>query len=171
LRNSLSDLRTIINDGFKAEFSLQAMLADLRTETAQRVEAHNVSIHWSGPDFDDIPVDGQDGPVISFELVNGLRSILREAVSNTLRHSAAKNLWVDITTSDTEINLIIQDDGKGLPDDVMNTGGNGIPNIMDRARILMGLSRISNRDDANGGARIHVTLPLYPDELRNQVGE
>lgn len=171
LRNSLSDLRTIINDGFKAEFSLQAMLADLRTETAQRVEAHNISIHWSGPDFGGIPVDGQDGPVISFELVNGLRSILREAVSNTLRHSAAQNLWVDITTSDTEINLIIRDDGKGLPDDVMNTGGNGIPNIMDRARILMGLSRISNRDDANGGTRIHVTLPLYPDELRNQVAE
>lgn len=171
LRNSLTDLRTIINDGFKAEFSLQAMLADLRTETAQRVEAHNISIHWRGPDFGVTPLDGEDGPVISFELVNGLRSILREAVSNVLRHSAAKNLYVDITTSDTEIRLTIQDDGKGLPDDVLSTGGNGIPNIMDRAQILMGVSRISNRTDPGGGAYIHVTLPLYPDELRNQVAK
>ncbi|WP_422825224.1 ATP-binding protein [Thalassococcus sp. BH17M4-6] len=167
LRDSLSDLRAIINDGFQAEFALQTMLADLRTETAQRLEAHDIALRWTGPADN----DADDGPIISFELVNGLRSILREAVSNVLRHSQAGRLEVDIALVGDDITLEIEDDGIGLPPGVIDAGGNGIPNIMDRAQVLMGHARIDNREEGQSGTLIKVTLPLDPDQLRDKAAE
>nr|WP_306263417.1 ATP-binding protein [Pararhizobium sp. IMCC3301] len=167
LRDSLSDLRAIINDGFQAEFELLPMLADLRTEAAQRLEAHGVTLTWAGPAC----TTNDNGPTIPFELVNGLRSILREAVSNTLRHSGAKTVWIKISLNNSEIALDIEDDGKGLLDETRAGDGHGIPNIMDRAAVLMGFSQIGNRQEGKTGTRIQLTLPLYPDVLRSQVAQ
>ncbi len=167
LRDSLNDLRAIINDGFQAEFALMPILADLRTETAQRLEANSVTLNWNSP----IRSGLDDGPIMSFEVINGLRSILREAVSNVLRHSGASVVWVNISLKVGEIALDIEDNGKGLPADTFTGNGNGIPNIVDRAGVLMGQSHIGARRNGERGTRIHVTLPTQPDMLRKKAAE
>ncbi len=171
LRDSLSDLRAIINDGFQAEFTLVPLLADLRTETAGRLEAHGVTLKWHSPDFaaggcnGALPMIGPEGPVIPFVLVNGLRSILREAVSNILRHSQASTAEVSIDVDDSTITLTVADDGKGVDATTLGRGGNGIPNILERAEALAGHSVVGHAA-AGKGTLITVMLPLSPDKAR-----
>jgi signal transduction histidine kinase len=154
LRDSLNDLRVIINDGFQAEYALGPILADLRTETTQRLEAGGVQCGWCGPDMP----DGEDGPVLPFELVNGLRSILREAVSNVLRHANAGHVEIAISLGAQSIDLRIADDGCGLP--LIARSGNGTSNIAERAAALEGQALIGRRPGAATGTQVTVTLPI-----------
>ncbi|MCZ4352094.1 ATP-binding protein [Roseovarius aestuarii] len=154
LRDSLSDLRAIINDGFQAEYALGPVLADLRTETTRRLESGGVSCSWHGPDLP----EGEDGPVLPFELINGLRSILREAVSNILRHADANHSEIEIKLAGQSIDLSISDDGRGLP--LIAQGGNGTSNIAERAAALHGQVTIGRRPNAVTGTQVAVTLPI-----------
>lgn len=156
LRDSLSDLRAIINDGFQAEYALGPVLADLRTETTRRLEAGGVRCNWNGPDLP----DGDDGPVLPFELVNGLRSILREAVSNVLRHASARQTEIAITLGAHSITLSVADDGRGLP--LSAQGGHGTSNIAERAAALHGQANIGRRPEAATGTQVCVILPIRP---------
>lgn len=154
LRDSLTDLRAIINDGFKAEYALGPVLVDLRTETTRRLEAGGLRCEWHGPNLS----VGDDGPILPFELVNGLRSILREAVSNTLRHADAEHVRIAIALGVQGINLTVTDDGCGIK---LGRGeGNGTSNIAERAAALNGTATIGARPDQSGGTRVSVTLPI-----------
>jgi signal transduction histidine kinase len=164
LRDSLKDLRAIINDGFKAEYPLTPMLADLRTETVHRLDVHGVSLEWTAP----LDAESEEWTTISFELVNGLRSILREAVSNILRHSDAATVWVIFRLEAGQITLVIEDDGKGLPEQSLPRGGNGIPNMMERAEVLMGSGEIGGRRGGAQGTRIEVMVPTRLDRKRKE---
>ncbi|MEB8388948.1 hypothetical protein OO012_17100 [Rhodobacteraceae bacterium KMM 6894] len=154
LRDSLNDLRAIINDGFQAEYALGPVLADLRTETTRRLEAGDVRCSWTGPDLP----DGEDGPVLPFELINGLRSILREAVSNVLRHANARHTDIAISLGAQSIDLRVADDGCGLP--VIGQIGNGTSNIAERAAALDGQAMIGRRSGTAIGTQVTVTLPI-----------
>ncbi len=163
LRDSLSDLRSIINDGFQSDFGLLPLLADLRQETAQRLEAKGIALNWIDPVND----AAAEGPIISFALVNGLRSMLREVVSNVLRHSQARTLWVTITQTDMVLTLDIQDDGKGIDPEQQNQDGNGLANIHERADALLGKCTIRARADGQSGTWIEIILPLHAQTPRD----
>lgn len=172
LRDSLADLRTIINDGFQAHYDIGAILADLRTETAARLEAENLLLRW----HDETGFDPEgESPLVPFEIINGLRSILREAVSNVLRHAQANEVDITISHTDTMITLVVLDDGIGtaaasVQGKVANfNGGNGIPNIVERADALAGRGRVVARADGKSGTRITVDLPIHPDAVRTKA--
>ena len=167
LRDSLSDLRAIINDGFQAEFELLPIFADLRTETTRRIESQNITLTWASP----VDSFAEEGPVVSFEVINGLRSILRESVSNILRHSEATEIVVNIELHADQINLKVEDNGKGLSARSLSNQGNGIANIIDRAEVLMGLATVGNRTGGQTGTLILVTIPMNPNMLRDKVAE
>ena len=84
-------------------------------------------------------------------------NILREAVSNSLRHGHAKNITLLAGRSEREIALAVQDDGAGFaPRD--GGPGHGLANMRGRAAALGGSIRI---DSAPGkGTRILLTLPV-----------
>lgn len=155
LRDSLTDLRAIINDGFLELYPLEDVIADLRKETADRLEMNNIVLNWSGPRF----AQNQQGFEISFELANGLRSILREAVSNVLRHAQASVVDIEFLMDDSGIEMVITDNGKGMKT-AGHENGNGIPNIVERAQALEGEGRVFNRKGAQSGIVVKVRLPL-----------
>jgi signal transduction histidine kinase len=167
LRDSLNDLRSIINDGFQAEFDLYPVMADLRTETIQRIEGQNITLNWASN------IDGatDEGPVVSFEVINGLRSILREAVSNILRHSEATEIWVNLSLHGGKITLNVEDNGKGLSNTKQSPLGNGLANIMDRVEVLMGSGAVGKRSDGQNGTLVRATVPMKPNLLRQKVAE
>ena len=43
-----------------------------------------------------------------------LRSIVREVVSNTLRHAAARQMRINVVAADHALQLQLQDDGTGI---------------------------------------------------------
>lgn len=68
-----------------------------------------------------------------------LYRIVQEALSNVLKHAGATQVDIQLLGNDNQVNLIIQDNGKGFE---FNKGhrnkGNGINNIIERVNILKG---------------------------------
>ena len=63
--------------------------------------------------------------------------IAQEAISNAVRHGLAKRLRITLAVDDQWLRLCIDDDGRGFPDDVVETGkGFGLRIIGYRARMI-----------------------------------
>jgi signal transduction histidine kinase len=88
-----------------------------------------------------------------------IMNILREAVSNSLRHGAARHITLRAGRHEQEIALAVHDDGAGFnPAGHPGRGGHGLGNMSARARSLGGQLRI---DSAPGkGTRVLLTMPV-----------
>lgn len=148
IRNSLADLRDIINNSGTPELSLEALLADLRAETGSRLDLHAIALNWQ--------VDVPGNLVLETGPLHSLRSAIREATSNTIKHSGATTLTVTIRAVDGELNVCLADNGRGLPAQ-RSAAGHGLANIETRFVSLGG--RVSIHSDSDG-TRIEASLPL-----------
>jgi two-component system, NarL family, sensor histidine kinase DesK len=86
-----------------------------------------------------------------------LSFVLREAVTNAIRHAKAKTLWVSLERAPAGVRLTIWDDGSGLIAE-----GNGIQGIRERVTNVQGKFEFSAEHKG-----ITVTLPL---EEQSEVG-
>ncbi len=90
--------------------------------------------------------------------------IIREAISNIVSHSNGENAWLTLLRkSDGAIEVIVEDDGKGLGENPEKLHHYGLAIMQERARSLHGGLQISNR--ASGGVRI--ALDFHPQSLRS----
>lgn len=88
-----------------------------------------------------------------------IMNILREAVSNSLRHGQARRITLLAGRSDQQIALAVQDDGAGFtPAASRNTAGHGLGNMQARATALGGSLRIESTPGK--GTRVLLTLPV-----------
>lgn len=80
--------------------------------------------------------------------------VIREALSNTVRHAAATQAWVSIRPQGHRLEVTIDDDGRGLgePDPQGHHYGLGI--MQERARSLGGTLTVSARP--GGGTRVQL---------------
>ncbi|WP_328603373.1 histidine kinase [Amycolatopsis sp. NBC_00345] len=82
--------------------------------------------------------------------------ILREAVTNVLKHSRAATCSVSMTLEDGGIRVVVEDDGVGIP--MPRRGGSGLGNIAARAREHGGWCRFEPRQPS--GLTVLAVLPL-----------
>ncbi len=123
IRETLSDLRDIINDTSRTGLTFEEMLADLRMETTERLFAAGITLNWVIP--------SNSVPHLEVPVMNTLRSIVREAVSNILKHSHASFVCINIQYSEGAIHLSIEDNGKGIDMNQIERG-NGLANMESR---------------------------------------
>ncbi len=90
-----------------------------------------------------------------------LTRILREALSNVIRHANAQHCEIHILIDASMIELRIDDDGRGLPDPAQAARGHGLNNIERRVRNLGGQHQYGR--SALGGASVKVCVPLGND--------
>jgi signal transduction histidine kinase len=89
-----------------------------------------------------------DGPVDSAvpePVGQALLAVLREALSNVVRHAGASAVYIVLVARGDQIELTVSDDGRGLAqaDPVASAGvGNGLPNMRLRAEDLGGVCTI-----------------------------
>jgi signal transduction histidine kinase len=83
-----------------------------------------------------------------------LRSV-QEIVTNAVRHSGARNLWVTLATVDHTLDIDARDDGAGT-DHVRF--GNGLRGIRERVEQVHGSLEVSSM--RGRGFSVHVRLPL-----------
>ncbi len=137
IRETLSDLRDIINNAARSDLSLEETLADLRQETAERLSSAGIALSWRA--------DAQ-APPLAPQAVQALRSIIREAVSNVIRHAGAHHVDVALTPGEGGIVLQVSDDGAGF--DVEGAkAGNGLANMHARLTALSGRMDLVSRED------------------------
>lgn len=149
IRETLSDIRDLINDIARVG-SADQQLADLRLECLERLEAGGVSAEW-------LTEGGLDGR-LSPQDIQALRGLLREAVSNVLKHAQARHAIIRLAPSSGTLVLEVSDDGRGFGGEVpAREGGLGLASMRARAGALdgeleLGVSHL-------GGARLAVRLP------------
>ncbi len=88
-----------------------------------------------------------------------IMNILREAVSNSLRHGRARRVTLLAGRNDQQIALAVQDDGTGFsPTAPRNATSHGLGNMEARAAALGGSLRIESVPGK--GTRVLLTLPV-----------
>jgi len=84
--------------------------------------------------------------------------VIHEAISNALRHGAATQLTVRLHRGESEVGLLIKDNGRGFDSEKVRSGGHGLANMHARAASSGATLRI---DSAVGsGTRIVLTFPV-----------
>lgn len=149
IRETLADLRGIINDAARPGASLAGALADIRLETARRAEDAGLAFDWSLE-------EPQDAPALESSTVHALRSIVREAVGNAIRHARARRLRVRLARGAEGLRLVVEDDGRGFDPDALSNG-QGLASIQARAASLRGTATWASGPE---GTRLTVALPL-----------
>ena len=62
--------------------------------------------------------------------------ILQEFFSNTIKHSQASNLDIEIFFNELELKILAKENGKGFDVENVNNSGIGILNIKKRAKLI-----------------------------------
>jgi signal transduction histidine kinase len=88
--------------------------------------------------------------------VHTLRSVLREAVQNALRHGKARAIAIEVRLHEGRLRLSVQDDGIGF-DAVAVVPGNGLANMQARVSSLGGEFHVRS---GAGGTRIEAHFPV-----------
>lgn len=83
-----------------------------------------------------------------------LRTV-QEIVTNAVRHSGARNLWLNLGTADHTLSIDARDDGVGA-DNI--TFGNGLLGLRERVQQARGTFEVTSM--RGRGFSLHVTLPL-----------
>jgi signal transduction histidine kinase/ligand-binding sensor domain-containing protein len=87
-------------------------------------------------------------------------SIGREALMNAFRHAEATSIQVELNYAAERFSLLVVDDGKGLPPEVLKRGSDGrwgLTGLFERAGRIGGEVGIVNGE--HGGARVLLTVP------------
>ena len=85
--------------------------------------------------------------------------LVQEIISNIRKHAEAKSVLIQILGYKKELNLIIEDDGKGfIYDEAMEKGGLGLKSINSRVQFLDGT--ISWDSQPNKGTSVTINIPI-----------
>ena len=151
-RQALDEMRLSVR-GMTAQAAPAAdVLADWRAETVGRLASAGFNAQW----------DVQEPPaalVLPARTHVQLTRVLREAVSNAIRHSGGTTCTVRIRFAPAVMEMSVSDDGRGPARPVQDrTGGHGLPGIERRVRQLGGRHTVRRADD--GGLLLSVCVPL-----------
>lgn len=143
IRQYITNLRSPVED----ERSLEESLALIATEFR---EAFGVAVT--------LETDGEAHTRMSPEALNHLRQIVRESLSNAVRHGDAKRVNVRVSPRPHEVTLTVTDNGSGFdPGGAGDHDGNGLRNMERRAQLMEGTFAIASR--RGRGATVTVTVP------------
>ena len=149
-RSALKDLRDVVSRTRGEPASLLEALSEMEAEARTRLEAADISLNWR-----------QDEDIAERRLDAAqhlhLFRIVREAISNVIRHAHAQALSVRLAVIAQILRIEIKDDGVGISN-IGSGDGRGKSNMRKRADELAG--HITWRDGTMGGTRVLLSLPL-----------
>ena len=153
-REALEEMRLSVRGLTGKPVKLLDALGDWRAEVVSRLQQSGVQGEWSAPSDDDVP------QTLSSRAYVQTTRILREAVSNIIKHSGASQCSVRCTIDQGDFQLIIQDNGKGIPTELDGRldKGHGMASMKGRAKQLQGQCLVES--GPGYGTVIRLTLPL-----------
>ncbi len=149
-RDALREIRTIVSGAIKQNTNLEQLFATSQAETQQRCASANIILEWH--------VDGDLQRPVSDSMQYHLQRIIRELISNCLKHANTHRIDVTIKAQQSNMRLLIRDYGE--PQDeysAMLSGGTGMAGIVKRAAELNGSVIWEN---ASPGWQVIIGLPI-----------
>ncbi|MET9854736.1 histidine kinase [Streptomyces sp. NPDC006450] len=117
-----------------------------------------------GPDITELRVTGTL-PMVPSPVARHLLAVAGEAVENARRHAGAARITVEAAVDAPDLLLVIEDDGRGLPDGIdlavlAGAGRFGLVGMTERAAAVGARLDIGARPGGHPGTRVRLALPL-----------
>lgn len=150
LRVVMQDLRSLAASLDRQPAPLDDALGDWRAEIENRCEAAGVTLAWH---------DGLPGSkhIISPRQRLSLERVLREAITNALKHAQPWRIEVSITEEKGNLYLLIEDDGN-TASAIVPSAGRGLRNMVSRMAEAGGT--VAFKPATSHGSRVEIRLPL-----------
>ena len=152
-REALEEMRLSVKGLTGKPVRLADALADWRAEVVSRLGQASIEADWRGP-----PEDTQQ--LLSARVFVQTTRILREAVSNIIKHSGASHCKVRLMVNERDFGVTVQDNGRGiaLELDGKLDRGHGMSSMKHRAKQMQGQCLVES--GPGYGTVIRLTLPL-----------
>jgi signal transduction histidine kinase len=159
-RAALQDLRDVVTRSRSEVGSLEHVLDDIRCEAVQRLAAAGIELLWEAP---------AELPEVEIEASRALHlyRIVREAISNALRHARAQRLRVRVRVGAERLDLELTDDGDAGPPTAPS--GRGMRNMQARAGQLQGA--IHWLPGTLGGTKVLLSVPLAQERAASTAAQ
>jgi signal transduction histidine kinase len=150
---AVDDIDATIKDIRRSIFALSAAeeSSDIRRAVGDLVDraARSLKVRPT------LRFEGPVNAVVSPTVAPHVLAVLGEALSNVVRHAEAGEVRVTLRTGD-EVALVIEDDGKGIPEDAVPSG---LRNIEERAEQLGGTCTVES--SVGAGTTIRWAVPAH----------
>ena len=152
-REALEEMRLSVRGLTGKPVQLADALADWRAEVVSRLGQANIEADWRNPP------DELHQQLTARVFVQTTR-ILREAVSNIIKHSGASLCKVRTSVDAAHFGLLVQDNGNGIPMELDGKldRGHGMSSMKHRAKQLAGQCLVES--GPGYGTVIRLTIPL-----------
>lgn len=144
------EMRTISHNLMPQTLKAFGIVEEMSKRISDLRDHSKLDIKYETFGFDNIRIP----EAIELELYH----ISMELIDNAIKHAEAKSIFFQLNHFDKEINIIIEDDGKGFDIEHIRTGANGMVNIHNRVKLLNGVIDISSQ--INKGTSISINVPL-----------
>jgi signal transduction histidine kinase len=142
IRSYILDLRPRRFDGGDLVAGLRQLIGEFKANTLITVE---------------LQADPQANLFLTPDSRLALFHIAQEALSNAAKHSRAARMKVSLVKRAADIELVLQDNGRGFEiNNVERRVGHGLTNMHDRAQAIGGVCSLSSDSD---GTTVRVVLP------------
>ena len=156
----MDELRLSVRGLTGVSSPLPDLLADWRAESVARLVAYNIEPHWQAHSAS---ADAHLTLHVPSSLRTQVTRILREAISNVIKHSQASHCRISLTEQGGVLTLEIADNGKGIAAGAGTASGMGLPGMERRAGKLGGSFSVGPA--VGGGTLLRLVLPLQTDTL------
>jgi signal transduction histidine kinase len=121
-------------------------------------------IEWLAHDFEArthvvCTVEVPEDLSLPFDRATPLFRICQEALTNVTRHAGATRVEIQLTCSDTTIDLAIRDNGRGITDEeVKRYGSLGLLGMKERVNLLGGTLEVVGKPGE--GTTLSIQIPI-----------
>jgi signal transduction histidine kinase len=152
-REALEEMRLSVRGLTGKPVRLIDALGDWRAEVVSRLGQAGIEADWSAP-ADELP------QTLSARAFVQTTRILREAVSNVIKHSGATHCSLSCAIADGDMQVVVRDNGNGIPMELDGRldRGHGMASMKHRAKQLQGQCLVES--GPGYGTVIRLTLPL-----------
>lgn len=148
IRNYILDLRPQRFQGRDLKRGLEELARDLRANTFLNVY---------------LTADAIEPGLLSPEQTVEILHVAQEAISNVRKHARASQVELDLVRDADAVVLTIEDNGVGIENSRSNNGGgNGLPNMRERARAAQGFLHIQRGEERGTRVTLKIPIPVAP---------
>lgn len=152
IRQAIAEMRTIVNGLLGTGVELNVILQEFEYEVATRLQSCGIELNWQ-QNLADTPI------TLSYAQYRHYISMLREIISNIMKHANAQKVTIDISLLDSQLVSVICDDGAGFDGQTNQLEGNGLKNLRERATELSATLHFQRLPETQG-SRVELIFPL-----------
>ena len=150
-RRLISGVRPPILDEFGVVTAVQGLIEDTSSRGGPHIEFHH-----------DVQIQRLE-PVLE----NTIYRIIQEGLANACRHSHSPQVLIELTETDQEVEIRVQDYGVGFDPEKIDEKRFGLAGIRERTRLLRG--RVTLQSAPGKGTSLQVRLPKDVGDLADSV--